>query len=71
MNTDARTQFYPTQPNTWLTVPQAAERLQCGRSAIYRLIRSGQLAATKIGGRRDLRIKAEWIDSCLEATRVS
>lgn len=57
-------------PTVWLTIEQAAERLQCSRGAIYRLIRSGQLAATKIGGRRNLRIRAEWLDQCLESTRV-
>lgn len=61
----------PKPVSIWLTVPQCAERLQCGTGAIYRLIRSGHLAATKIGGRRDLRIKAEWLDAALEATRVA
>lgn len=56
--------------STWLTVPQCAERLQCGTGAIYRMIRDRHLAATRIGGRRDLRVKDEWLTAALEAFRV-
>ena len=60
----------PTPPTVWLTIKQAAERLQCSTGVIYRMIRAGQLAATRIGGRRALRIRSEWLDAALESTRV-
>jgi excisionase family DNA binding protein len=53
----------PASP--WLTVKEAAERARCGAGLIYRSIRSGQLRAARIGGRRDLRILAEWVDAWL------
>jgi excisionase family DNA binding protein len=46
----------------WLTVKQAAERVQCGEKVIYRAVKSGQLRAARIGGRRNLRFAPEWVD---------
>lgn len=52
----------------WLTVRQAAQRAQCGVRVVYRAANSGALRAARIGGRRDLRIRPEWIDEWLDAT---
>ena len=50
----------------WLTAKQAAHRAQCGLKTIYREVDAGRLRAARVGGRRDLRIKAEWLDDWLE-----
>jgi excisionase family DNA binding protein len=40
-----------------LTVPQAAERLQFGRSLTYRLIQSGALPSVKVFGARRVLVR--------------
>lgn len=57
-----------TTDPVWLTVRQAASRAQCGTKAIYRAVNAGRLKAAAIGGRRELRFRAEWIDGWLEAS---
>lgn len=52
----------------WLTVDQAAERLQTSTKTIYRAVASGKLRAARIGGRRSLRFLAQWIDDHALAT---
>lgn len=49
----------------WLTVSQAADRARCGPKLIYREVRAGRLRAARIGGRRELRLLAEWVDHWL------
>lgn len=51
----------------WLTVNEAADRARCGVKTIYREVRAGRLRAARIGGRRELRLLPEWIDSWLTA----
>jgi excisionase family DNA binding protein len=45
----------------WLTVREAAERVQCGPKVIYRAVKAGKLRAVRIGNGRDLRFLAEWV----------
>ena len=52
----------------WLTVAEAAERARCGVKTIYREVHAGRLRAARIGGRRELRLLAEWVDAWLEHT---
>lgn len=52
----------------WLTVDEAAARARCGVKTIYRAVRSGQLRAVRIGGRRELRFLESWIDDWLLAS---
>ena len=54
-----------TSASPWLTVKQAAERARCGTKLIYREVKAGRLRAARIGGRRELRVLAEWIDEWL------
>ena len=55
----------------WLIPKQAAARAQVGIKTIYREVAAGRLKAARVGGRRELRLRAEWIDEWLEvATRV-
>ena len=51
----------------WLTVGEAAGRARCGVKTIYREVKAGRLRATRVGGRRDLRFLAVWIDDWLIA----
>lgn len=41
--------------NEWLTPAQAARRLAVSESTVWRLLRRGQLASVKVGGRRRIR----------------
>lgn len=52
-------------PSPWLTVVEAATRAKTGRKVIYNEIRAGRLRAARIGGRRDLRMRQEWVDDWL------
>ena len=58
-------------PRPWSitrTVTDAAARARCGTKVIYQAVRSNQLKTVRIGGRRDIRTKDEWIDNWLEAS---
>jgi excisionase family DNA binding protein len=55
----------------WLTVSEAADRARCGVKLIYREVRARRLRAARVGGRRELRLRAEWIDSWLDAYTAS
>ena len=52
----------------WLKAIEAAERSRVGTKTIYREVRAGRLRAARVGGRRELRFRAEWIDEWLEAS---
>jgi excisionase family DNA binding protein len=49
----------------WITVDEAATRARCGIKLIYREVRAGRLKAVRVGGRRELRLRADWIDAWL------
>jgi excisionase family DNA binding protein len=53
-------------PSPWLTVAEAAERARCGVKTVYREAQAGRLRAARIGGRRELRLRPEWVDAWLE-----
>ncbi len=55
-----------SQHTPWLTARQAAQRANCGLKLIYREVQAKRLRAVQIGGRRELRFRAEWIDEWLE-----
>ena len=57
-------------PSPWLTVREAATRARCGVKLIYREVTAQRLQAARVGGRRDLRFRAEWIDDWLLTHRV-
>lgn len=52
----------------WLTAAQAAKRANVGPEFIYKEVRAKRLRAARIGGRRELRFLAAWVDDWLEAT---
>ncbi len=53
------------QSSPWLTVKEAAKRARCGPKLIYREVQAKRLRAARVGGRRELRFLAEWIDAWL------
>ena len=57
-----------TSDSPWLTVHEAAERCKCGVKVIYREVKAGRLRAARIGGRRELRLLAAWVDEWLIAS---
>jgi excisionase family DNA binding protein len=55
-------------PSPWLTVPEAAQRARVGVKLVYREVAAGRLRAARVGGRRDLRFRPDWVDAWLDAT---
>jgi len=55
-------------PSPWRTAEEAAARARGGVKLIYREVKAGRLRAARVGGRRDLRFRDEWIDEWLEAS---
>ena len=53
-----------------MTIKEAASRARCGVGTLLREVRAGRLRAVKVGGRRTLRLRAEWIDAWLEAREL-
>ena len=51
----------------WIDVNEAATRARCGVKLLYREVRAGRLQAARVGGRRDLRLRTEWVDAWLSA----
>jgi len=51
---------------TWLTVAESAEYAGVSRDTIYTACERGELHHARIGGRRSIRVKAQWIDAWLE-----
>lgn len=60
----------PLLDTPWLTVSEAAQWARCGPKLVYREVRAGRLRAVKVGGRRELRFLAEWIDEWLMQNRT-
>jgi excisionase family DNA binding protein len=51
---------------TWLRVPQAAAYAGVSRDTIYTACARAELRHVRIGGRRAIRLKPEWVDDWLE-----
>ena len=49
----------------WLTADEAAARARVGLKTVYREVKAGRLRAAKVGGRRELRFLAAWVDEWL------
>jgi excisionase family DNA binding protein len=52
----------------WLRIGEAAQYAKCGRKLLYRAVAAGRLRAARVGGRREIRTRREWLDEWLEAT---
>jgi excisionase family DNA binding protein len=52
----------------WRTVEEAAARAHVSKKTIYGEVKRKRLRAARVGGRRELRLRDEWIDEWLEAS---
>jgi excisionase family DNA binding protein len=52
----------------WLTLQQAAARARVHEATLRREIQRGRLRHARVGGRKALRLRPEWIDAWLEQT---
>lgn len=50
----------------WLTVGEAAERVGVSRDTIYAACEARGLRHARVGGRRIIRLRPEWVDAWLE-----
>jgi excisionase family DNA binding protein len=50
----------------WLKVPEAAGYAGVSRDTIYTACERGELRHARVGGRRAIRLRADWIDAWLE-----
>lgn len=55
-------------PSPWLTTEEARLYLRVGAKVIYREAAAKRLRGARVGGRRDLRFRREWLDEWLERT---
>jgi len=51
---------------TWFTVSEGAEYAGVSRDTIYTACERAELRHARVGGRRSIRLKSEWIDAWLE-----
>jgi excisionase family DNA binding protein len=51
---------------TWLNVTEAAEYAGVSRDTIYTACERREIRHARVGGRRAIRLKPEWIDAWLE-----
>lgn len=58
-----------TMPNAiWLTLRGTAARAAVSEAPIKPEVRSGRSRSARVGGRRHLRFRVEWIDAWLDAS---
>jgi excisionase family DNA binding protein len=50
----------------WLTLRRAAARAAVSEATIKREVSRGRIRCARVGGRRSLRFRAEWVDAWLE-----
>ena len=54
----------------WLNVAEAAEYAGVSRDTIYSACERREIRQARIGGRRSIRLKPEWVDAWLELHAV-
>jgi len=68
MLTHTRTDIALADPGPWLTLRQGADRAHAHEATLRREIRAGRLRCARLGGRKNIRLRASWIDEWLEAS---
>lgn len=56
---------------TWLNVAEAAEYAGVSRDTIYTACERREIRQARLGGRRAIRLRVEWIDAWLERHAVN
>lgn len=56
----------PVISRGWLTLQRGAEYADSHPCTLRRAIHDGKLRYTKVGGRKSIRLRPEWIDAWLE-----
>jgi excisionase family DNA binding protein len=60
--------LHPTQADAcWLTLEQGAARVRLHVATLRREIQSGRLRHARVGGRKAIRLRPEWLDAWPEA----
>jgi len=54
------------QQSPWLTIGESAAYARTGKRIVYQAIRAGDLRSVRVGGRKEIRVRAEWINAWLE-----
>ena len=54
----------------WMRVDQAAAYALVSEKTLYRAVESGKLRCARVGGRRSLRFKREFLDQWLVSTVI-
>ena len=68
MNTDRGEIPHELNRDVWLTLRRAAVRAAVSEATIKREVSRGRIRCARVGGRRSLRFRAEWVDEWLERT---
>ena len=55
-------------PSPWLKSAEGANYARVGVKLLYREVAAGRLRAARVGSRRALLFRADWIDGWLERT---
>lgn len=50
----------------WLDVGHGAMYARVSKKLLYRAVSSGRLKAARVGGRRQVRLRREWLDAFIE-----
>jgi excisionase family DNA binding protein len=51
----------------WMDARRGASYARVSRKLLYRAIRGGKLKAARVGGRREVRLRKEWLDQFIES----
>lgn len=65
-NMDGRSIPQLAEDRVWLTVQEAASYAAVSADTIYTACERNELRHARVGGRRSIRLRANWIDAWLE-----